>query len=309
MSWVPCRGSLSDEPLRIALVTSRNHADLYSDDHLLLEALRSRGHEVTVEVWDDDGVIWDAYDAAIIRSTWDYAYSTERRDEYVAWARHVEKVGCRLLNSADVVEENTHKRYMLELAGNDLPVVPTVLLGRGSDPDLEAILLAHEWDGFVVKPAVGASGRNTVMGSRGDVGKLGVACELVAEMIPNEDILVQPFMETIGPLGETSYMWIDGAFTHAVNKRAKPGEFRVQDDHGGTVERVDLEPSWLRVAESLVAPYADDIVYARVDLVPDDEGRPLLMELELTEPEMFFRFDETSVARFADAVERMLVAA
>lgn len=290
--------------VRVALVTSTNQPGLCPDDRLLLDALRAADFGADAVVWDDPAVDWARYAVTVIRSTWDYAESAKRRDDYVRWAHRVEDAGSCLINPAQVIEENTHKHYMLDLATEGLPIVPTILLERGTRPDLHSLVESHGWEGFVLKPAVGAGGERTVMGRHAEAAHLATAGALLARDLPHEDFLLQPFMESVLSEGEVSYMWIDGAFTHAVTKRARPGEFRVQDDHGGTVALAPMDARWLAAANDLVAPYVDDILYARVDLVAGADGEPLLMELELAEPELFFRFSHEATRRMVDAIGR-----
>ena len=140
--------------LRIALVTCSTLPDLDPDDQRLLGPLRARGAEPVPAVWDDPSVDWSAFDLAVIRNTWDY---TARRDEFVAWARSVP----RLANPAPVIEWNTDKRYLADLAAAGLPVVPTAWLADASD-DLP------ESGTHVLKPAVGAGSVDAARFSLGD---------------------------------------------------------------------------------------------------------------------------------------------
>ena len=104
-------------------------------------------------------------------------------------------------------------------------------------------------------------------------------------------MLLQPFMHSVAQQGEISLCVIGGQVTHAVRKTPKPGDFRVQDDHGGSVHPYWAEPEEIRFAEKAVAACAVPPQYARVDMVRDPAGRLRLMELELIEPELFLRFN------------------
>ncbi len=265
--------------MRVGLATSGEFPDLYSDDEPLRAALVARGVDVVPVVWDD-GHDWDAFDLVVIRSTWDYHL---RRDDYVAWAATVP----RLANSAKVVEWNTDKTYLRGLAEAGLPVVPTAW----SPPSLGAV----PWEDVVVKPAVSAGARNTLRCRRDDAAGEALLRRIAAEGVA----MVQPYLGSVETYGERSLLYAGGAHTHAVRRNpalSMEGEARYD------ARLVDATKDELALARDVLAAVPEPLLYARVDLVRGDAGEPLLIELEVTEPQLFLRFSPDAAETLADAV-------
>ncbi|GLZ47648.1 hypothetical protein Acsp06_38330 [Actinomycetospora sp. NBRC 106375] len=253
----------------------------------LIAALAERGVDADDAPWDDDTVDWAGADLVAVRTTWDY---TERRDAFLSWAGQVD-AATRLVNPRAVLEWNSHKRYLVELAEAGVPTVPTTLLAAGSPvpDDLGRGTV-------VVKPAVSAGGRGTHLGRPDDLR------ETVADLLTVGDVLVQPAVESIGRDGEVSLIRLGDAWSHAVRKLPAAGGFLVHEKYGG--ELADHTPTTreVEVAEAALARApAADLVAARVDLVRLD-GEPVVMELELIEPELFLRRAPDAPTRLADAL-------
>ncbi|MCI3269908.1 ATP-grasp domain-containing protein [Streptomyces cylindrosporus] len=282
---------------RIALVTYDPGPEPNRDRDLpvLVAALRADGAEADAVSWDDRAVDWGAYDLVVLRSTWDYSW---RAAEFVAWAERCGKV-TRLANPAEVVRWNTDKRYLGELAEAGVPVVPTRYLAPGDAVELPD---AHE---YVIKPTSGAGARYA---ARYAPGERDSAVRHLARM--HEEgftAMVQPYMRGIDVAGERALQFFGGRLLHASRKRAvlAPGAAYDADK----VAHPDLEP-WtptpaeLAVAEAALAavPDAPELLYARVDLVDGEDGEPLVMELELVEPNLFLFLHPASVAAVRDAI-------
>lgn len=283
----------------VLLATAAALPGLHTDDRHLLHALRERGLSAEPAVWEDPHAPWDAAGLVLIRSAWDYAY---RREAFVAWAERL--AGRRpLWNPAPVVRWNTHKRYLLDLERAAVPVTPTELLTAGSAIDLVGLLDRRGWRSAVIKAAVGQSGRYALHVSA-DQPRPGQAH--LDRLLPREDMLVQQFLEPVIERGEISLVFIDGELTHAVRKKGASGDFRVHDDYGGEVLASEPSGAELGAARRAMDAVEWPLLYARVDLVDDPEGQPRVMELELVEPELFFRFSPAATARLADAVVREL---
>jgi glutathione synthase/RimK-type ligase-like ATP-grasp enzyme len=282
---------------RIALVTCRPGPDISADRDLpvLVAALREAGADASARVWDDPGVDWGAFDLVVIRSTWDYSW---RSAEFTAWAEACGRA-TRLRNPADVVRWNTDKRYLGELAGAGVPVVPTRYVAPGDPLDLPG---DHE---YVVKPTSGAGAR---FAARYTPGEQDTAAAQVARMhAEGFTAMVQPYVASIDTDGERAVQFFGGGLLHAGRKGAvlAPGTPYDQKKvaHPG-LKAWTPTAAELAVAERALAavPGAPELLYARVDLVTGEDGEPVVMELELVEPNLFLSLHTASLPRVVEAL-------
>jgi glutathione synthase/RimK-type ligase-like ATP-grasp enzyme len=287
---------------RVALATCVHFPDGDADDAGLPEAL---GGDVAFAIWDDPAVDWSSFDAVVVRSTWDYQ---ERRDEFLAWAR---AIGERLVNPPEVLEWNTDKRYLRELADAGLPVVATELVEPGE------AFRAPEGE-YVVKPTVSAGSRDTArFGGPGHdaAADAARAAELVAAIhASGRTAMVQPYVASVDARGETALLFFDGRFSHAIHKGPllQPGAAPTSEVFAAeTILPREASAAERAVGERVLAHVADRFgdgapAYARVDVVEGDDGAPLVLELELTEPSLFFAGEPGRLSEFAAAIRRRL---
>lgn len=265
----------------ILLATSPELPDLYDDDQLLLSALRDLGHTAQAAVWSDPDVDWGSARGVVIRSCWDYF---DRPDAFAAWTAALPP-GV-LCNPRDTITWNMNKRYLEDLRhqGADVPEIywPGAPLSPGR---LATELESRGWREFVCKPAISGAARNTW---RGSVEELEISESRLNNLLSHHDMLVQPYLREVEHHGEWSFIFFGGVFSHAVLKRARPGDFRVQDDHGGTVHVEPPPAGLLAQAQAVQQRVTKPHTYARVDGI-EVEGKLMLMELELIEPELFLR--------------------
>ncbi|CAL9534153.1 Cycloserine biosynthesis protein DcsG [Streptomyces sp. enrichment culture] len=282
---------------RIALVTCRPQPEVGADRDLpvLVRSLREAGADASAVEWDDPRADWASFDLAVIRSTWDYSW---RAAEFTAWAQACGKA-TRLANPADVVRWNTDKRYLGDLAAAGVPVVPTRYLAPG-----EAVALpdGHE---YVVKPTSGAGAR---FAARYTPDRHATAVRQVERMhAEGLTAMVQPYMRGIDTAGERALQFFGGRLLHASRKGAVLAPGTPYDER--KVAHPGLEP-WrptdaeLAVARRALAavPEPAGLLYARVDLVDGDDGRPHVMELELVEPNLFLFLHPGSVPAVTEAI-------
>ena len=97
-------------------------------------------------------------------------------------------------------------------------------------------------------------------------------------------------------------MVFGGKFTHAVIKKAKAGDFRVQDNFGGTVHDYSPSTSEIEFAELVVERSIPNIAYARVDVMWDNNDRLSVGELELFEPALWFSKNPTAAELLAEII-------
>lgn len=292
--------------LNIALVTARPARGLDEDEPPLHMAFQKAGCNVQIAEWDDAKVDWASFDVALLRSAWDYA---ERVSEFLSWVEQASKLTC-VLNPLQVVRWNTDKHYLAQLATAGVATVPSTFVEPGENPGeaIQKFLALHGQAEIVVKPAVGAGSRDAQRHRRSSAA---AAVEHVKRLLDaNRSVLLQPYLERVDRDGETALMFFEGRFSHAIRKgpllppggAATSGLFaaeRITPRVPGADE--------MRLAERAVAAIPSGTpLYARVDLIRDDKGAPCLLELELTEPSLFFGHAAESADRFAAAVLRWL---
>jgi glutathione synthase/RimK-type ligase-like ATP-grasp enzyme len=261
------------------------------DEPALRSALERRGARVDVLAWDDPAAHFAQADVVVVRSTWNYV---PRRDDFVAWA---ERVGAatRLWNPARVLRKNTDKLYLQELAAAGVPVVPTLFVERGEQLDLGVELDRRGWSDVVIKPRISASSWATQRFAAAD---RAAAAVFLARHLGERAMMVQPFMESVTGWGERSLVWIAGELTHATRKEPRFGSSPVEPSRGA----VPIEDDERALAVAALDAVGEDLLYARVDLVRDEEDRPRIMEIELTEPYLMLGACEAAVERLADAL-------
>lgn len=270
------------------------HQQIALEEGLLIDALEALGLRTDRQAWDDPFVDWRATDTLVFRSTWNYFDCIDR---FRPWLDTV-STHTRCINDAALVQWNMDKHYLADLSARGVPVVPTVFVEAGSHGSLSGILGDTGWDEVVIKPAVGGAARLTWRANRATAES---EAPVLQDCLRRESMLIQPFQRAIEHSGEVSVIVIGGAVTHGVRKQPRTGDFRVQDDHGGTVHPHDPTRSEIELALQAVAACPQSPCYARVDMVSSDEG-PRLMEIELIEPELFLRHRPTSATALARAI-------
>jgi glutathione synthase/RimK-type ligase-like ATP-grasp enzyme len=283
--------------VEIALVTYRQLPDLHPDDHPLRDALRALDAKVHAVCWDEAGVDWAGFDAVVLRSCWDYYL---RFGEFRRWLDELERAGTRLWNPPAVVRWNYDKIYLADLAGDGVLLPGTEWLAPGDRRNLGAVLETRGWDRAVVKPRVSASGHETWLTDRRRVAEDEPR---VARLVAAEGALIQEFVPEVMTAGELSLVYLAGEFSHAVRKRAGPGEFRVQERFGGWTEPATVGVAAREAGKRALARVPGPWLYARVDGVERDAGRQfLVMELEVFEPSLFLQGVPEAAGRLARAI-------
>jgi glutathione synthase/RimK-type ligase-like ATP-grasp enzyme len=281
----------------VALVTCADERYQEPEVHVAADALRAAGVSADVVSWDEDRD-WGAYELVVVRTPWDYF---DRVTQFLDWAARVERE-TSLVNPADVLRWNSHKGYLAEFTAKSVPTVPTRLV-PGPSTDVADQIREVPWEEIVVKPAVDGGARHAWRGLRDDPSLSRVAERLTE----HGDVVVQPFVPAIVD-GERSLVFLGGRFSHAVRKVPKTGDYRSQRHLGG--REVDHEPdsAELQVALAAMAAAPGRLTYARVDLV-DWEGAPVLIELEVIEPDLFLRDVPERVDRFVEVIREELATA
>lgn len=290
---------MNSHALDVAIAADRGTAALDTDNQLLLQELRARGLRAEPVVWDDPNFDVGTARIVLIRATFDY---TARREEFLAWA---ERAATRtaLLNAPSLLRWNAHKAYLLELERRGVSIVPTEFVARGTTASFDAIVRGREWSEVVLKPAVSAGGRDTYR-VRSDETARGQ--QHLDELVARGDVMVQPFLPKILSDGELSLVYFDGAFSHAARRRAPPGDFRALHRRGGPVAAEIPATAALLFAHHVLEVVPEPTLYARVDLLVDEDGQFRLGELELIEPILFFQHSPAGLANAAQAIQARL---
>ncbi|HEV2748401.1 MAG TPA: hypothetical protein VGW34_14020 [Allosphingosinicella sp.] len=230
-----------------------------------------------------------SFDLVLPLLVWGYHRARRQwHDRIAVW----EEGQVKLRNPASVLRWNADKLYLSRLAKLGAPVVPTHFAERLTVPALAAAAAEFNTDRLVVKPQVSASAWQTIRWTPGgslDGGPAGPA-------------MIQPFLPDIVEGGEISLVWLGRRFSHAIRKRPQPGDFRVQPEYDGIISRHEPAADELAAAEAILAAVEEELLYARIDLVRGLDGRPVLMELELVEPDLYLEYDAAGGTRWRDAI-------
>jgi glutathione synthase/RimK-type ligase-like ATP-grasp enzyme len=240
----------------IALATSSKHPALADDDRLLLEPLAERGFASEPAIWDDPAVDWKKFVAVVIRSCWDYHL---RAEAFLRWIASLEQARVALWNSAALVRWNANQSYLRDLDTKGILLVPTFWPETADRVSLQERLRELGWTQAVVKPRVSATAHRTQRVTIDDAGR---AQELFNELRSGVGVMLQKFMDSIVREGEWSLIFFGGRFSHAIMKTPKPGDFRVQNDFGGSAQPVDPPSSALQAATRILQTI-EPTVYAR----------------------------------------------
>ncbi|MDQ5867553.1 MAG: hypothetical protein M3390_17765, partial [Chloroflexota bacterium] len=284
---------------RVALATYRDLPLLCDDDRLLLDYLNRHGVQAEAVVWDADDTAWRSFDCVVLRSCWDYHL---RPTEFAEWVKGLAAAQVPMLNPAPTVLWNMDKAYLQDLDRDGVKVVPTVWLRNGEPVDLHAILERHAWDEAVIKPSISATAFKTWRTTLSEASEHDAELQ---QMLAGADLLVQPFIKEVAEKGEWSLVFLGGEYSHAVLKRPREGDFRVQEKFGGSARRETPPDELVAQASDVLARSGKPWSYARVDGV-DVEGELVLMELELIEPYLFLAEHPQAAQRFAEAIVRQM---
>lgn len=274
---------------RLAIATSVAEPEIHPDDKYLAASLKGLGVETIACIWNDPAVDWTKFDAVLIRSIWDYF------KHYASFKQWLSQLPVPTINNKELLLWNSDKRYLIELANYGVPIIPTQVVSAWQ---LQGALAAMPSREVVIKPTISGTAWHTVRGVAGETEFAQSVAQLPSEL----DYLVQPYLPEVASDGEWSLLFFDGEYSHAVIKRPKAGDYRVQSDYGGVAlpaePNADLVASAARVLEAAAAIGHTDAAYARIDGVIS-QGRFLLMELEMIEPFLHLGNRADASERFA----------
>ena len=273
--------------------------NILDEDNYVLNAIENKGLKVVRLSWDDKNFDWSSTKYILFRTTWDYF---ERFSEFSSWLNRVSKQ-TKLLNSEAIIRWNIDKHYLLDLQRNGINICESYFIEEGETKTLQSLSNQHKLTDFVLKPCVSGSARHTYKINQRNINEHEA---IFTKLIRNEAMILQPFQYSIIEKGEISLMVMNGKFTHAVLKTAKKGDFRVQDDFGGTVQIYTPTPPEIDFAVKAVKACKETPIYARVDVFTDNNGNLAIAELELIEPELWFRKHPKAADQLAKGIQQLI---
>ncbi|QNN40630.1 ATP-grasp domain-containing protein [Pedobacter roseus] len=290
--------------MNIALITyldkgAYDTTTVESEDDKLLHFLKDKGLNIEKIIWNDQNVNWENYSHAILKSPWDYFDLIE---DFYAWLDLLEAKKVKLLNPIEVVRWNSNKKYLQEIEAAGLKIIPSAFINKQENVTLKHFFEKFNTNKLIVKPCISGGAKNTFKVTAENVEEVN---QKLDQLIQNEDFIIQPFLPEILESGEWSFIFFNGIYSHSLIKQAKPGDFRVQPAHGGTVHPQYPDAELIAMAQQYVNSFAKNCLYARVDGT-FVKGEFLLMELELIEPFLFLNTDPQNYEKYYKALTGLI---
>ena len=273
--------------------------NVLTEDGLVEKALNKLGLRTTKKDWNDSDFDWDSTHIALFRTTWDYF---DQFPNFNNWLEKV-KTKCTLINTYEQIRWNLDKHYLNDLKKWGVHIPKSEFIKRNSNISLEETSSNNNWYEIVIKPTISGAARHTYRLKNEEIKNFESKWE---NLISNEDFIIQEFQNNIIEKGEVAIMLFGGQYTHSVIKKAKSGDFRVQDDFGGSVENYQPSKEMIALAKKAIKQLKPTPAYARVDIIWDNESKIAVSELELIEPELWFRFNESAADKLAAEIKDFL---
>ena len=284
--------------MKIAILTCEKLPDLNPEDQNIIVELAKYNIEAKAVIWDDKTVNWTDFDYLIFRNTWDYF---EKETEFKIWLDQIEKLGIKTLNPIVIIQQNIHKFYLRDLQKLGVTILPTVFIDKTNHLNLTELIPSH-WKRAVIKPAFSAGSYLTEVFNVSEIQGINEKYKSIAT---EKELLLQEFMPEIQTIGETSFIFFNKKFSHAVNKKPIDGDFRVQSLFGGQYTLVQPNTTLIEKAQKIVNIFPDHLLYARVDgIIINSELH--LMEIECIEPDLYFNLSENAMERFVNAIVELI---
>ena len=280
--------------MNIAILTCDQLPNLNLQDQPLLAELAKHTITASPMIWDKPETNWSDFDYLIFRNTWDYF---EKEAQFNSWLEQIEKLGIKTLNSIGVIKQNKHKFYLREIERQGVPILPTVFINKTNALSLSKLVPSH-WKKAVIKPAFSAGSYQTTVFDISDIDKINSEYQSIAA---EKELLLQEFMPEIQTLGETSFIFFNKKFSHAVNKKPADGDFRIQVQFGGKYKLIHPASDLIAQAQKIIDSFSENLLYARVDgIIIDNQLH--LMEVECIEPDLYLNLSDGATERFTQAI-------
>ena len=287
---IPKRNKIN---MKIGILTCARLPELLESDQKLIPLFAKENISAKAVIWDDESIDWTEFDCLIFRNTWDYY---QKEIAFNLWLNKIESLGIKTFNPISIIQKNKHKFYLKELEKDGISILSTIFLEKNTTPDLNN-LIPKNWKKIVIKPAFSAGSYLTKLVDRSELESIKKEFK---EHFETKDFLLQEFRPEIKELGETSFIFFNGIFSHAVNKKPIENDFRVQIQYGGKYTLIEPNQDLLLQAELVVSKIPEKLLYARVDGIII-ENKLHLMEIELIEPDLYFDLADGARERFVEA--------
>ena len=281
-----------------------NHPNWYiqqvlDEDQLLLDALLKNNINAIRKDWNDKNFDWNKTKYAIFRTTWDYF---ENFKEFLCWIKKTKKKTI-FINSAEIIHWNIDKKYLIDLSKKGINISPTLFINKKTKTSLTSLFKKTKWKTAIIKPSISGAARHTYKITASNYLNYE---KIFNQLIKKECMLFQQFLDNVITHGEISLIFIGKEYTHAVIKKAKDGDFRVQDDHGGTVEIYHPTKDEILFGKKCLKAIPFQPTYSRIDIIKDNNNNPSLVELELIEPELWFRNYPEAAKKLAKEITKKI---
>ena len=273
--------------------------NIINEEGLICQALENLNLSCERQAWDKPFNISN-YRFILFRTTWNYF---DNLNLFKSFLNHAMKK-TNLINPYNQLIWNLDKQYLLHFKNGGINIPDTIIIKCGQFKSLSSICAAKNWQEIVIKPCVSAAAWNT---HRITIEELVNYEGLFFDLVKKQNMIVQEFQENIIKTGEVSVIMLDGECSHAVIKFAKDGDFRVQDDYGGTYKKHFLSRDEISFCNRVMLAYPFSPVYARIDLILDNKNTLALSEIEVIEPELWLRMEVGSADKLALAIKKHLV--
>lgn len=283
-----------------AFLSMDNYDNFEVYDHLLFDPLKKLGWQAKEVSWRDNNVTWNDYEAVIIRSPWDYQDDPEA---FLEVLKEIDKSDAILENSLEIVQWNIDKTYLRDLESQGIEIVPSLWFDTFNSDLFPSVFTDMESEEIVIKPTISAGADDTF---RIHQSNYEVFVKDLKTVFADRPFLVQPFMDNITAEGEFSVFFFGNTYSHTILKTPKTNDFRVQEEHGGRLKKVEPEEKLLKTARAMREMIDPEPLYTRADYVRTADNSFALMELELIEPSLYFNMDPESPKRFAKVFDEWM---
>ncbi|AWG24848.1 ATP-grasp domain-containing protein [Flavobacterium kingsejongi] len=269
------------------------------EDNRLLNFLIKKGLTIEKVIWNDPAADWKKYDLALLKSPWDYF---DYIHDFYQWLEMLESNNIRLLNPSAVLKWNADKHYLQDIQSAGLPITESHFIPKGTAVLLHYYFKLFNANAFIIKPCISGGSKNTYKVTPKNATELN---SKIKTLLTLEDFIIQPFLPEIEKEGEWSFVFFNGKFSHALIKKAKQNDFRVQPAFGGTIHPQTPSSKLLKDTQRYIDQFAPNCLYARVDGVLVDNTF-ILMELELIEPFLFLNTHPENYEHYYQALAELI---